>query len=166
MITQEYLQSLYHYDKNTGIFTRLISRNKRHKVGEIAGTKNFEGYSVIIIDGISYRAHRLAWLYIYGSMPKNQIDHINGIKDDNRICNLREVSNAENQQNRVNLNKNNKSGVTGIDMRKGKYRVRICIDYKSIHIGEYKNIEDAKVALYEAKRKLHPFSNLKELNNG
>lgn len=163
MLTQADLQSLFNYDKDTGIFTRkIISKNYKQKVNSIAGTTNSEGYIVIGIDKKYYKAHRLAWLYVYGKFPKEQIDHINGIKNDNRICNLREVTNAENQQNRTKLNLNNKTGINGIDFRKNKYRVRICVNYDSIYIGEYKTLDEAKIELENARIKYQPFHTIKE----
>lgn len=162
MLTQEYLKSLFHFDSETGLFFRLVSRNRKYKVGDIAGTKSFHGYIHLTIDGKVYKAHRLAWFYVHGYWPKEQIDHINGIKDDNRLCNLRKVTNAQNMQNRSQSNPNSKIGIKGIDFRKNKYRVRIGVNYKSIFIGEFKNLEDAKTALKEALIKYHPFNKFVE----
>ena len=158
MLTQEYLKSLFNYNPDTGLFSRLIARNYKHKVGEIAGTISSKGYIHIGIDKKYYKGHRLAWLYVYGVLPKNQIDHINGIKTDNRLCNLREVTNSQNCQNKSEFNSKSKVGIKGIDFKNNKYRVRIGINYKSIFIGQFKNLEDAKKALKDAVLKYHPFN--------
>ena len=91
-----------------------------------------------------YYAHRIIWLYYYGCWPKDQIDHINHDATDYRIINLREVSNFENQKNRT-LNKNNKTGHTGVSWNKkeNKYRARIKINSKDIWLGYYDSLEEA-----------------------
>ena len=92
-MTQDELKTTYHYDLETGIFTRLKDK-------KIAKQKNPYGYIVFNHKGKVYLTHRMAWLYIYGCMPTHQIDHINRVKDDNRILNLRDVTHKENQQNK------------------------------------------------------------------
>ena len=91
-----------------------------------------------------YSAHRVIWLYYYGCWPKDQIDHINHDPTDNRIINLREASNTENQKNRT-LNKNSKTGYTGVSWyeKENKYRARIKINRKEIHLGSYDSLEEA-----------------------
>jgi len=86
------------YDPYTGLFTWLVDAYSNKVKGKIAGSIK-EGYINISIDRKLYRAHRLAWLYVNGVFP-SEIDHINRVKSDNRICNLREVSRSENCQNR------------------------------------------------------------------
>ena len=92
MITQEELKELLDYNPETGLFTWNVYNNIKNKT--TAGTFN-DGYIQIKIKQKIYQAHRLAWLYVYGEWPKGQIDHINGIRDDNRIENLRDVTNRE-----------------------------------------------------------------------
>ena len=104
-LTAEKLHSILHYDPATGQFTWKWRINGRMRpdprcLGKIAGTKNKSGYVAIGIDGKLYRAGRLAWLYFYGSWPTNTIDHINHDRTDNRICNLRDITNAENVRHR------------------------------------------------------------------
>ena len=107
MITQEYLKSVLSYDPETGIFTwkyrqgligKKISWNTRYSEKQ-AGTIDPVGYLGIAIEYKRYYAHRLAWLYMTGELPKKYIDHLNGNKSDNRFLNLREATNSENQQN-------------------------------------------------------------------
>lgn len=99
MITQERLKSLLHYEPTTGIFTwKVKPRHQTLRIGE-ALTSTFDtGYSRVKLDQKTYRLHRLAFLYMTGSIP-DEIDHINRIKTDNRWCNLREASRHENMSN-------------------------------------------------------------------
>ena len=112
-LTQERLKELLHYDTETGFFTwRKIEVKNQVKVGDIAGSLS-SGYVYICVDQTSYRANRLAWLYEYGYFPEHEVDHKNRIKNDNRICNLREVSHQCNMRN-VDILNTNTSGVTGV----------------------------------------------------
>lgn len=82
------------YDPLTGVFTWLVTRN-RITQGDVAGSVSKEGYRVIRIDGEHHKAHRLAWFYVHGSWPSGIIDHKDGNKDNNKIKNLRDTSQAE-----------------------------------------------------------------------
>lgn len=105
MITQEYLKERLTYNPQTGVFIWNSSNIKGHvKKGKIAGSKDSRGYIKIQIDRKDYTAHRLAWLYEYGEWPKYTIDHINRIKYDNSINNLRDVTQAENNKNQKRRN--------------------------------------------------------------
>lgn len=136
MITQKELKELLEYDENTGIFTWNLANSNRIKIGDMAGVYRFDGYLTIRINGKPYLAHRLAWLYIYGEWPKNQIDHINGIRDDNRITNLRNVTNRENHQNK----KEHRGGkLVGASFHKtaNKWESQIQINGKRKFLGYY-----------------------------
>lgn len=145
------LKELLNYDESTGIFTHKKRRSGVPVAGAKAGcrVKNLDGgiYEVITLDRKSYKAHRLAWLYCYGSMPAMQIDHCNGDSLDNRICNLRDVSPSENCKNRT-LITTNKTGVNGVSWNKkeSKYQVTIMHERKNINLGMFDNLEDAKEA--------------------
>lgn len=121
-LTQERLKEILNYDELTGIFTRMKSsgKNFRRKTGWIS---NF-GYVNIRIDGKTRKAHRLAWLYVYGYMPNSDIDHINHDKSDNRICNLRVVDRKTNCENKGRHSKNT-SGYPNVYYRKeyGNYQI-------------------------------------------
>lgn len=117
-LTAERLRELLSYDPETGIFRRVATR-RQVKSGDIAGSDDGKGYWRIRVNGEKHRAHRLAWLYVNGAWPIDQLDHINGDKLDNRICNLREATNSENQQNR-SLPKSNTSGRLGVHFDKQK----------------------------------------------
>jgi hypothetical protein len=100
LITQEYLKSLLTYDRDTGEFRWRLKR-PRCTPGNIAGTPSYHGYTVIKLNGVSYKAHRLAWLYETGDWPASELDHINRVRGDNRISNLRLATRFLNCQNRV-----------------------------------------------------------------
>lgn len=149
------------YNEYTGIFTWIRKKSQNTKIGKIAGTLTKKGYIVIIFNGKSYPAHRLAWLYYYSSFPEEQIDHRDRNKSNNAILNLRKATNLENSQNK-NLFKNNSTGYMGVSLRKetGKYRAYIRIENKLIHLGQYDNPEKASIAYITAKKQYHPFHNL------
>jgi citrate synthase len=92
MITQKYLKSILYYSENTGNFIWRVRKSNRTNIGDVAGKLSFCGYVVIKIDGKEYKAHRLAWLYVHGNHPENQIDHANRNREDNRIKNIREAT--------------------------------------------------------------------------
>ena len=92
---KEYLK----YDTNTGEFTWIKCKAKWMEVGTKAGTLNDKGYIKIRLNGKNYQAHRLAWYFHYREWPKHQIDHINGVRTDNRIINLRDVTSKQNSLN-------------------------------------------------------------------
>lgn len=159
IITQQRLQELLSYDPKTGLFINLTQRQGPAKKGSIAGTKRLDGYIAIQIDGKLYSAHRLAWLYTYGSLPEKDLDHINEIKDDNRIVNLRLATHQQNQQNRSKPYKNNSSGLLGIYWNKQnkKWRAIIEINGKNKHLGYFNTAEQAHDAYLKGKREIHPF---------
>lgn len=130
------------YDSKTGKLFWKKEKNMRSKKTE-AGTYDKEGYIVITINKKQYRAHRIAWLLYYGEWPNGQIDHINGIRDDNRIINLRNVTSRKNNQNRF-CHRNGK--IPGVRYHKNKWYSQIYDGKKVIHIGTYANKEEAKNA--------------------
>lgn len=156
LITQAYLKSLFDYQDGQLIWK--VTNSNRIRIGQIAGTLNKDGYIHIIIDGIVYKAHRLIWLYHYGKWPEKLIDHVNRNKSDNRIENLREVSQQENQRH-TKIQSNNTSGHCGVSWNKplGKWRAQIMTNNKQIHLGLFNNIEDAVKARKEAEKE-HNFS--------
>ena len=148
------------YDIRTGIFKWKSRASSHVPKGAKAGTlEKSSGYVRIKISGRKYRAHRLAWLIVYGSFPPDQIDHINGIKHDNRIINLRAVTCLENCRNKP-LNSNNTSGHLGItyDKKHNKWLARIGGTRKRIHLGCFENKEDAIEArrIAEINYNYHP----------
>ena len=118
----------------------------------MADASNGALYRRIQLDGRKYKAHRLAWLYLFGEWPKGQIDHINRNSLDNRIANLRDVSQSENQHNRPEQ-ANNTSGVKGVHWHKQKMRwqAAIRINGKLIHLGLFGTKEEAAYARFHAE---------------
>jgi len=161
-ITAERLREVLHYDPDTGVFTRRVSV-RGQSAGAVAGADSKSlGYVLIGVDKRRYLAHRLAWLYVHGVWPKGQIDHINGIRNDNRPANLREATIAQNRQNQTGFRRNNASGYLGVypDPQTGWYTAKIKINGKSHHIGSYRTAEEAHEAYRQEKIKLHPFGTL------
>ena len=155
-ISQDYLKERFNYCSETGIFTvkRAVSGSRR--IGQAAGwiDKRCKGYIRIEISGTVYYAHRLAWLYVYGCFPDDEIDHINGIRGDNRISNLRLVSRRNNMMNKGRY-KNNSSGITGVYWYKSteKWLAKIRFNDKMIHLGYFEDFFEACCARRSAEIK-------------
>jgi len=154
-LTAERLRQLLDYDPATGIFVWKVTRGSGRR-GSVAGY--VKEYVEIRVDGVLHLAHRLAWLHVHGKWPADQVDHRNGIKTANWIDNLREATNAQNQEN-AKRRRTNTSGFTGVhwDKRERKWLARIRAGGKRIPIGHFANIEDAAAARAEAKKQLHKF---------
>lgn len=149
-LTVERLRYLLTYDRETGLFTRLVTVTNRTKAGSIAGSKTWNGYVIIGIDGVNYQAHRLAWLWVHGRWPVEMIDHINRVRDDNRFENLREADRT--------LNARNVRSVGYHIDKYGRFRVGITVRHRSIYLGTYSTAEEAR-AVYLAAR-VHHFGHL------
>lgn len=158
-LTQQRLKELLSYDPETGLFINLTQRRPQAKIGSVAGCKHYSGYIHIKIDNKKYMAHRLAWLYVYGEMPKKELDHINEIKDDNRIVNLRLATHKENGQNVSSPRIDNNSGFRGVswDKKAKKWCAQIGINGKYKNLGYFVTPEEAYEAYLKAKRKIHTF---------
>ena len=156
MLTYNGLKELLNYNPETGIFNWKIDRGNK-KSGDLAGCIDSHGYVIIRTSKIGYKAHRLAWFYVYGTWPENHIDHINGIRNDNRIENLRDVSRSINVQNQKIAQRNNKSGLLGVIWNKAinKFVAAIRINGKTTVIGKFDSKELAHEAYINAKRKFH-----------
>lgn len=157
-LSQEKLKEILDYDPETGEFRWKVTKSPAAMAGAPAGHIHYAGYRRIMIDGVIFAAHRLAWLYSHGSWPVDQIDHINGVRDDNRISNLREASDDENKQNK-GLYRNNVSGHQGVGWHSpsGKWRARIRVGGKLRCVGLFDDIADAIEARAKAKKELHEF---------
>lgn len=144
MLTQARLKELLFYDSGSGLFVRNVSTSPNARVGDIAGSRQNTGYLAISIGGKKYYCHRLAWLYMYGCFPSNFIDHVNQVKSDNRIENLRDVNKSINSYN-TPVRSHSKVGHKNIkfDKRDGCYTVIITRN-KVVHsLGRYRNLSDA-----------------------
>lgn len=111
-----------------------------------------------MVRGRTYRAANLAWLYVHGVWPTGVIDHINTEPGDNRIANLRDIPPSGNAQNQRRAHKQNRSGVLGVELlSSGRYRPRINVGGKFLHLGVYDTPEEASAVYWEAKRNMHPY---------
>lgn len=148
-LTQEELKEIVSYDPDTGKFTKL-KRISDHPYFSNTEWNHSQGYCAITIKNKNYFSHRLAWLYVHGKMPK-EIDHINGVRNDNRICNLRECNRNQNNSNKK-AKINSKSGVKGVrwNEKNRKWIAEIGVNSRSKYLGSYENIEDAKQAYQNA----------------
>ena len=164
ILTQEYLKEILEYNPETGMFIWKIEKARRVATNDIAGTKwknhNGTSYLHISIDYNKYRAHRLAWLYMTGEFPVNQVDHKDGNGLNNKWDNIRSVSQSENMKN-LPLRKDNKSGVCGVSFDKefGKWVAYISANNKIIKIGRFKDIWDAICARKSAEYKYGYYEN-------
>lgn len=149
-MTQIELKQKLKYDSTTGIFTWLSGKYKNKQAGTIGGTLPDNGYIKITINKKEYKAHRLAWLYVHGEFPPKLLDHINRDRTDNRIDNLRVADDATNSKNQT-LYKNNTSGYHGITSHGDKWRARINVNGKKIHLGIFENLQDAVKARKQAE---------------
>lgn len=146
-MNQQELKKVLEYNPVNGLFFRRIRTSNRINEGDIAGSRDKKGYICIRVYGKTYKAHRLAWLYMKGSWPEYEIDHINGIKDDNRIINLRDVEKHVNQQNRFNIKGYSKDG--------NRWKAQIRVNRKWIHLGCFGTEKEAHDEYIKAKKRYH-----------
>lgn len=157
----EYLKTLFDVDLTTGKVTWLVRRPSyagKAQPGAEAGWMLKVGYRYLTIDQQDIGAHRVVWLFGTGNWPRGHIDHINGNRGDNRFCNLREATQAENNQNHHGQRSNNTSGVKGVvfDKRRQKWLAQISANRKHYHLGRFDTIEQATEAIRAGRAKYHP----------
>jgi hypothetical protein len=158
MVTAERLRSILDYDPETGIIRWKINQRSGKKSGDIASYCGGVGYLCLRVDGRRYRAHRLIWLMQTGSWPTSQIDHVNGVRNDNRWINLREATPSQNCANSVHGG--SFSGLKGAHYRpnrKGykKWTSSIVKNRKLIYLGAFATAEEAHSAYAIAAARLH-----------
>lgn len=156
-LTIDDLKTYLSYDPETGVFTWIAKAGNVSKVGEPTGYIDANGYVIIGFARKLHKAHRLAWLYMTGAFPRNQIDHMNGDRTDNRFCNLREATHSQNMRNFRSAASDSKTKVLGVGASGKRYRARISVDGKTIYLGLFDTPEGAHHAYLEAKRKLHDY---------
>lgn len=155
------LYEVLDYDPITGAF-RWIRRQPagRPSQGGIAGTLTSRGYREIFIDRKKYRASRLAWFYMTGNWPDEEIDHKNRVKDDDRWENLRGATSSQNKANTA-LTSRNTSGVKGVSWYRdprwnyGSWTACIRRNGKTVHLGYFDTIEEAGTAYAKAAKEIY-----------
>lgn len=150
-LTQERLKELLEYNPFTGLFTWLSAKGSK-TAGSLAGAVNTKGYVRIRLDNKTYLAHRLVWLYLYGRWPVEQLDHINGIRADNRRVNLRECNQSQNMANSRGHLKAIVAYKGVYKNRQNSYRAELIHEGKRYNLGCYLTPEEAKHA-YDLKAK-------------
>lgn len=157
MITKKRLDQVAIYDPDRGVFICAQNRKgSKNKVGDVLGSRTKEGYIEIQIDGRRYLAHRLAFLSMTGNMPEGVVDHINRDQSDNRWANLRDVTQVENGHNQNRKSLNNSTGFVGVHKWNGKYRAKIVVKQKQLHLGTFDDPSTAAEAYQAAKQALQP----------
>ncbi len=153
----ELLRSCLTYNPETGLFFWLISPSNSVKAGSPAGCTDKQGYVCIRFNNKKQSAHRLAWLYVHGELPKHCVDHINGDRGDNRISNLRDVTPSVNLQNQKKATARNTRGLLGACWNKSvnKWQSQIVVKGKFKYLGIFDTPELAHQAYLTAKRELH-----------
>lgn len=160
-LTQQQAQAAFHYDPETGVFTwrhrpdMLREWNTRF-AGKRAGATMAHGYIMLRLNDSPYLAHRVAWLYVHGVWPAHQIDHINMVRGDNRMANLREATDAQNSMNR-RTQSNNRSGYKGAKFHKhsGLWHARISAGGRVHSLGYFRTAKEAGEAYADAAKRLH-----------
>lgn len=164
-LTAQRARSLFRYDAATGDLKWTIRKSGKIPADLTAGYLDEEGYRVVRVDGVNYRAHRVIWLIVFGKWPKAMLDHKNGDRSDNRLKNLREASNSQNQMNKV-PKRGSQSGFKGVVViRKPyglRYRPQIYESGKLRTFGLYRSAEEAH-AVYqrEAAARFRDFARFK-----
>lgn len=152
------VNELLRLDAETGRLHWKVNRGNKSSAGDVAGSALGNRYMRMQIDGVHLSVHRVIWAIHYGHWPPDdkQIDHINGLKTDNRPLNLRLADNSQNQIN-SKVRNGTKSGLKGVDwiQRVGKWRAKIMVKRKNIHIGYYDDKESAHTAYCQKAAELH-----------
>ena len=154
-LTYELAIELFKYDASTGIMTWRKSRGRAKAGKEVGNICPSYGYRVFGFNNHNYKTHRVAWLITYGAWPIT-IDHINGIRHDNRIANLRNVTIAQNNLNQTKPKRSNP--FLGVSAHRGKWRATIHVNKKQKLLGVFKTAEEAAEAYLNAKQKYHKIS--------
>lgn len=159
-LTQARLKELLHYDPLSGLFTWLVVRGGKH-VGDVAGSvcrARGKDYRRIRLDDELIMAHRLAWLYVHGEWPEDELDHEDGDGLNNRISNLRPADRLQNNKN-ASLRKDNRTGVPGVyEMQPGRFQVTIKHRGQTHYLGRFGDVPAAAAVKKAAEQQFqyHP----------
>ena len=156
VLTQEILKILLKYENGKLFWLNKTSNYSRVDIGSECGSLHSSGYRFCKLYDKSYATHRLIWFYHYGVWPENDLDHINGIRDDNRIENLRECNDQTNSFNRKS-HKNSTSKYKGVSWkaRDKVWTSQYCVNGKVFYIGNYKSEIEAAKAYDNKAKELH-----------
>lgn len=149
------LRELLDYDPSTGFFTRRVKTSIGNKAGDRAGTINKAGYVQIRVDGRLHYAHRLSWLHVHGEWPAADIDHLSGVRSDNRLENLRAADRQINNQNRRDASRRSQLGQLGVSKSGGQFEARIGVGGQCLRLGRFCSPGAAHDAYLTAKRAMH-----------
>ena len=160
-LTSERLREALEYEPESGVFTwrhRMDAKpqwNARH-AGRRAGSIGSDGYRRITIDDVKHKASRLAFLYMKGAHPPDEVDHTDGQRDDDRWANLNSATRRQNMANRQ-VHRSNKLGIKGVCWYRltGKYEAKISAEGKNRHLGYFSNLADAIAARNRAAAELY-----------
>lgn len=158
ILTLQRAREVFNYEPETGLIRWKFAVSQKVKAGQVAGGLNVaDGYIQIRIDNKIHRAHRIAFLLMTGAWPSGHVDHINGVRNDNRWVNLRDVTQQVNKQNRRLPNRGNPSGFLGvsIDKRNGRFKAKIGVDGRDLNLGVFDTAEEAHDVYLAAKRRYH-----------
>ena len=155
-LTAQRLRELLHYDPETGVFTWRVTASYRRIAGSVAGgQKTSKGYLRVGIDREVYMAHRLVWFHVHGRWPSSDVDHINGVRSDNRLSNLRDVSRSVNLQNRRASSKPGRLlGTAWVESRQC-WHANIKKNGQVKFLGAFQTEGDAHEAYLAEKRRIH-----------
>ena len=154
-LTAEKLREILEYDPDTGKFTWKVSVGGRSSMGKVAGRYHSTGrYREIRIFERTYRAHRLAFLWMTGAWPEKQVDHIDGNGLNNSWSNLRDVSPSQNNYN-AKLNYKNTTGCPGVRKNRSRWEVRIRVENKRYYLGTYRDLDEAIRVAIAFREKYH-----------
>lgn len=142
-LTAEELRRLLDYDSKTGEFRWRTNIGSRARAGQIAGNRRRDGYVQLMVNGKNYRAHRLAWLHFHGIWPTGVIDHIDGNPANNRLANLRDVTQTMNLMNQHGPRSDNAVRMLGVCRNRARWRATIQVNGQWKHLGTFDTPEEA-----------------------
>lgn len=155
ILTSARLREVLHYEPSTGVFTWRIARGNR-AARAVAGGPDPRGYNVIAVDGVSYRANRLAWLYMTGRWPQHVVDHKDSDATNDRWKNLRDIAQRHNSENQRAPRRDNSTGYLGVHRHAdGRFKAEIRVNGRLHYLGLFDDAAVAHQCYLAAKRDLH-----------